>query len=258
VSDAYYVYLYRSIAGVPKYVGYGMSVERALTHAGHSHNDALRSWLTRGEFDLSVAGPYRDEAEGKRVEAALISALRPEFNRAPGDGPKFVPLGVPPELSDRPTHDPLALADIGRLTGGALLVYLAPGDLLGDGRRKFDPAHPDDAIVVSNIEGNWDIRRHRDDWTADPASGPQVLVGIHGKNVAHRFIAGAAQIDTSAWFRSDLEDPDRPRWRVPLHQPVDLDVNELRGRRVTDVKFGQFSWQLHIWVDGSGVKRHPN
>ncbi len=80
------MYLYRSASGVPKYVGYGMNVDRALAHAGASHNAALRAWLDEEQFDLSVAGPYRDETEGKAVEAALISALRPEFNRRRAKG----------------------------------------------------------------------------------------------------------------------------------------------------------------------------
>lgn len=256
MADAHYVYLYRSMAGVAKYVGYGMSVERAISHTGHSHNDQLRAWLQKGDFELSVVGPYRDEVEGKNVEAALISSLHPEFNIAPGDGPKFVPIGVPPALGDRPTMPPLTLADLGVITGGALLVYLAPGILMKDGRRKFDPAQPDDQIIVADTEGFWDLTGHRDAWTADPASGPQALLGIYG-NVRHRFIAGAMAIDTLAWFHPDLEHVERRRWRVPLSRPVDLDVDHLRGRRVTDIRFGQFSWQLHIWVDAEGHQRHP-
>lgn len=255
MSDGHYVYLYRSLSGVPKYVGYGMNVDRSLSHAGHSHNDDLRRWLERGDFNLTVAGPYRDAAEGKHVEAALISALNPEFNRSPGEGPRFLPLGVPPELGERPTESPLTLAEIGRVTGGALLVYLAPGDFLRDGRKKYDPAAVNDEVVVANIEGFWDLARHREEWTA--ATGPKVLVGIHGKNVKHRFVAGACRIDTTRWFADELEVPERHRWRVPLVSRHELDVERLRGRRVEGVKFGQFSWQLHIWVDGDGNQRHP-
>jgi hypothetical protein len=258
MADAFYVYLYRSIRGVPKYIGYGMNVERAQSHAGHSHNIKLREWLKRGEFELSLIGPYRDEVEGKNVEAALISAFQPEFNIAAGNGPKFVPVGVPPEMGDRLTLPALGLAELGRITGGALLVYLSPGDFLSDGRQKFDPANPKDEIIVADIRGYWDIGRHRDEWTSHPSLGPQALIGVHGKNLKYRFIAGASSYDTSHWYRPDLEVPKRRRWAVPLTTPVDLDAHELRGRRVDDVRFGQFSHQLHIWVDGDGTIRHPS
>lgn len=257
LAGHFYVYLYRSASGVPKYVGYGMSVERALAHAGASHNAALRAWLDEERFDLSVAGPYRDEAEGKAVEAALISALRPEFNRAPGDGPKFVPIGVPPELSDRPAEPPLSLERLGEMTGGALLVYLAPGDVLPDGRTKYDPARPSDSVVVANMEGVWDLSRHLDDWRRAPNDSPRVLVGVHGKRVSHRFIVGATEIQVDRWGASDLEVPHSRRWRVPLVDRSWLDAFALRGRRVDGVRFGQFSWQLHIWVDATGKQRHP-
>jgi hypothetical protein len=37
---------------------------------------------------------------------------------------------------------------------------------------------------------------------------------------------------------------------------TNLDHAELRGRRVDKVVFGQFSHQLHIWVDAKGRRRH--
>ena len=257
MPDGPYVYLYRTQAGQPRYVGYGMTPARAMSHPGHSHNDEFRAWLSRGDYRLEISGPYRDEREGKAVESALISALKPSFNIALGDGPRFVPLGVPPELADRPSMSALDLPEIGRVTGGALLVYLAAGDFLRDGRRKFDPALPRDEDVLSNIEGVWEIGRHLDEWKADPSKSPQVLVGVHGKSVKHRFIVGAVAIDTASWGRADLEVPERQRWRVPVVRPIDLDRGALRGRRVEGVRFGQFSSRLHIWVDGDGVQRHP-
>ncbi len=255
-----FVYLYKDLAGKPKYVGYGHNVERALSHSGASHNRALKVWLEQDKFDLSIAGPYKSESEAKAVEAALISSMNPEFNIAPGDGPKFLPVGVPPHLWERPQMNPLSLAAIGRVTGGALLVYLAAGDFLRDGRKKFDAALPSDADAVSNIEKNWDIAALIEKWAVKPESAPKVLIGIHGR-VKHRFIVGALEID-----RGRLADPEfiryaerwaRPRRQVPLADSSNLDMNELRGRRVDEIKFGQFSHQLHIWVDGRGRKRHP-
>lgn len=260
-APAHYVYLYRSgPGGKAKYIGYGDSAERASSHPGHSHNAELKKWLATATYDLTVAGPYRDAEEGKKVEAALVSAMRPEFNKEPGTGPKFVPLGVPPELSDRPAKEPVSLTDIGKHTGGALLVYLSPGDFLSDGRRKFDPADPDDETIRKDMEGVWDLGRHRDEWLDRPSEAPKVLLGIHGKNSKLRFVAGAAAIDSSRWFERDLwaKKANQERWKVPLVEHGDLDACELRGRRVTDVKFGRLSSLLHIWVDGAGVVRHPS
>ncbi len=256
----HYVYLYRSSGGVPKYVGYGRDVARALSHAVLSHNEGLRRWLESSKFELSVAGPYRDAVEAKCVEAAIIATLSPEFNVAPGEGPRFVPLGVPPELSERQSLPPLSPSELGTMCGGALIVFLSAGDMLKDGRTKFDPAHPDDAVVRSNIEGNWDIGRHRESWTSIPRNAPAVLLGVHGKPT-HRFVAGAALIDQRRWFDDDLYFGvvgGSKRWKVPLVEPVNLDALDLRGRRVADVKFGQLSWQLHQWIDSEGETQHPS
>ena len=255
-----FVYLYKSLKGSPIYVGYGKSVQRALTHSGGSHNKGLKAWLAQNQFDLSIAGPYSSEAEAKAVEAALISSMHPKFNKAPGDGPKFAPVGVPPHLWERPQMTPLTLREIGKQTGGALLIYLAAGNFLVDGRKKFDAALPSDEIAVSNIEKNWDLSTLIEKWRKQPHLTPKVILGVHGK-VSHRFIVGALSIDIEK-----LGDPEflrhakrwsRPRWQVPLSDRTDLDVDKLRGRLISNVKFGQFSHQLHIWVDANGRKQHP-
>lgn len=138
-----------------------------------------------------------------------------------------------------------------------MLVYLAAGDFLSDGRRKFDPAIPHDDDVLSNIRGVWDLGRHLEEWGAHPQDGPQVLIGIHGKSVRHRFVVGAMLIDSMRWGSQELEVPERHRWQVPLREPANLDTYSLRGRRVEGIRFGQFSWQLHIWVDGKGKSAAP-
>jgi hypothetical protein len=58
-----FVYLYKSLKGSPIYVGYGKTVQRALTHSGGSHNKELKAWLAKNQFDLSIAGPYASELE---------------------------------------------------------------------------------------------------------------------------------------------------------------------------------------------------
>lgn len=259
MSREHFVYLYRTLQGEPVYVGYGHTVQRALTHTGASHNAELKTWLAKNKFDLQISGPYISEREAKAVEAALISALNPRFNRSPGDGPKFAPVGVPSELWERPRMPQLSLRQIGLQAGGALLVYLAPGDFLRDGRRKFNAAVPSDRDAVSNIEKNWDIAKLIGHWRKYPQSIPNVIVGVHGR-VDHRFIVGALELDKERLCDSRNQRRadrwPRPRWKVPLVDPSDLDAMSLRGRRVKDVRFGQFSHQLHIWVDAQGKRRN--
>jgi hypothetical protein len=144
MATKHFVYLYRDRSGRPIYVGYGHSAQRAISHRGASHNKELKGWLAKDDFDLQLAGPYSSEQEAKAVEAALISSMQPRFNRTPGDGPKFAPVGVPPHLWQRPQMKPLTLGQIGKITGGALLVYLSPGERLRDGRQKFNAGFPDD------------------------------------------------------------------------------------------------------------------
>ena len=128
-----FVYLYSGSNGKPIYVGYGSTAQRALSHSGGSHNRRLKRWLEKGDFDLRIAGPYATEKEAKAVEAALISSMQPRFNIAPGDGPKFLPVGVPAHLGERPAMKPLTLRELGIKGKGALLVYLSPGEYLRDG-----------------------------------------------------------------------------------------------------------------------------
>lgn len=257
MAGKYFVYLYRTTAGIPKYVGYGTRVDRALAHAGSSHNDDLKAWLNQNRYELKVAGPYKSEHEAKAVEAALISALQPTFNGPAGHGPSFRPVGVPSTLEDRPSATPLSIRQLGMRTGGALLVYLSPGDFLKDGRRKFDPADPDDEVILNDMEGYWAINRLREKWAADPKQSPKVLLGIYGRNIKHRFVAGAAAIDPEHWLDEGLRSPRSGRWRVPILDRSSIDACELRGVRVKDVRFTNFTSGLFIWVDGSGRKRYP-
>lgn len=241
------------------YVGYGTTAQRALSHTRGSHNHKLKSWLNKGQFELQIAGPYRSSEEAKAVEAAMISSLNPKFNRAPGDGPKFLPVGVPAYLGERPALKPLTLKQLGVRGKGALLVYLSPGDRLRDGRKKFDPALPSDRIAFRNIEKNWDLTGLVELWRRRPELMPRTILGIHGK-VGHRFVVGSLEIDRARLCdnrnRRYANRWPRYRWRVPVVDETDLDHAGLRGRRVEGVRFGRFSHQLHIWIDARGRRRH--
>ena len=258
MDSEHFVYLYSTHSGKPIYVGYGQEVSRALSHANRSHNKQLEQWLKNNKHDLKVSGPYRDAKEAKNIEAAMISSLHPRFNKIPGSGPKFLPVGVPPKLWERPRMKSLSVSEIGRISGGALLVYLAGDTIFDDGRTTFDPGLPLDRDAVSNIEKRWDIGTLLEKWKQNPKTAPNILIGIHGA-IGHRFIVGALAIN-----KTSLGDPkyktfkgNQNRWEVPLINRTELDAHELRGRLVSNVKFGRLSHLLHIWVDSNGRVRHP-
>jgi hypothetical protein len=109
-----------------------------------------------------VAGPYDDAGTCATVEAALISSHRTTLcNTAAGNGPGFVPLGVPAELSDRLAQPVSSLSELGIKTGGCLLVRLSSGGRFKEveDRKKYDPAHPDDLVVAENIIRYWHLGR---------------------------------------------------------------------------------------------------
>lgn len=151
----------------------------------------------------------------------------------------------------------MTLPQIGCRARGALLAYLASGDLLADGRRVFDPARPSDGDAVKNTERWWQIGKLQDRWLENPRETPNLILGVHGR-IGHRFIVVALRIDKTRVGDPSLADPrPRGRWQVPLRDWVELDAGGLRGRLVKDVTFGQLAHQSHIWVDRNGVIRHP-
>lgn len=252
LHGSHYVYLYREpLSDRVKYIGYGHDPDRAMSHAGASHNEALRAWLDRGNYALEIAGPYRDSIEGLAVEAALISGLHPEFNVAPGSGPRFHPLGVPPELADRVIDDPIRLADVGPLTGGALVVYITSGDLTKDGRRKPNPTAPDPEAIALNAESWWQIGHHVPLWRSKEVTSPHALIAAYGANRRHRFVIGSFEVDPSGWTTAESEGS---LWKVPLVDRAEPDAFRLRGRRI-DVSFGRARWEHYRWVDSAGQVR---
>lgn len=112
------VYVYRRLDGTIVYFGRGLTPDRAQSHTGGSHNAALSELIATGEYELEIAGPYDAYEVAMEVEAAMISALaRPGkhdlFNRVPGNGHRFAPLGVPTELAERPLLPPLTVSEVG-------------------------------------------------------------------------------------------------------------------------------------------------
>lgn len=251
------VYLYRSTRDQRiRYVGRGASPARAVGHTGGTHNPGLARLIESGAYTIEIAGPYTSARDAALVEAALLSALRLKTadadltNRVAGDGPRFRPLGVPHNFADRLALPPLSVSEIGRITGGALLVRNSFGNDLEPGRPRLDPVNPQDSIVRENIRRYWLLEPVRPGWIARPASAPRVLIGAAGPPT-HRYIAGAALIDIKRLATT----PDR---EVPLikDESADLDACKLRGRLIFDLRFDQGRQSHFIWVDGRGVRRY--
>jgi len=193
--SGHYVYLYRSLSGKARYVGYGVAPSRALEHRDASHNAAVEAFIAGGSYTLEIAGPYGSREEGMHVETALISALHPDLNVAPGDATRFRPVGVPGDLADRVLLEPLSEAELGGIGQGALIVYLAAGDFMADGRKKADPASPDVEVIAQDCEKWWQVNRHIDEWTSGAAPKPRTLVAVFGPKPGARFVIGAFEID---------------------------------------------------------------
>jgi hypothetical protein len=104
---------------------------------------------------LEIAGPFRSAVTGRAVETALISILKPVFNKHPGsEDCRFRPLGLPKPYADRLLLPPLRKRDFfdksSRKLSSVLFVYVGDHDF-GDGRKPYDPTKPpkDDRGQVS-------------------------------------------------------------------------------------------------------------
>jgi hypothetical protein len=260
-----YVYLFRDGKRRPVYVGRGERISRAESHLSGTHNAGLESLIGSGKFSVEAAGPYGDELTARAVEAALISALdgSPGFaNVAPGDGPRFAPLGVPAHLAARLDEPRLSLEQLGRLVGqrlggGVLLVRLSSGGAFTSHatRAKYDPAAPDDAVIFENTIRWWWLRELVAGWQAQPDQTPAVVAGLAGPP-SRRYVAGSVLVDRGAsWDQS--HDPD---YQVPTalrsSSTVDVDACELRGRIVDGALFSQIKPGHFLWVDAAGGVRY--
>jgi hypothetical protein len=260
-----YVYLYRDDKRRPVYVGRGESIARAESHLSGTHNTGLASLIASGKFTVEAAGPYEEEHVARAVEAALISALDGSSafgNNAPGDGPRFAPLGVPPCLAARPDEPRLSLGQLGRLVserlgGGILLVRLSSGGAFTSDatRAKYDPAALDDNVVFENTIHWWWLHDLVARWRANPDETPAVVAGLAGPT-GRRYIAGAVRIDRKASWDS----VNHPDYEVPVARAsasgVDVDACQLRGRLVDGARFSNLKQGHFIWVDANGITRY--
>lgn len=253
MSENYYVYLYRNPTNLKvMYVGYGTEANRA--HAS-GHNE--RVLPEAGKFIIEISEPYRDEVEARNVEAALIYSLKPEWNKIEGTGNKFRPFGVPIELISRRTLSPITLGEIGKITGGALIVLSSEKAEMKTNVDKLSPTNFEDNVIIENIREYWHVAKYKELWATRPATSPRALVGVQGPTNNGRIVVASIEIDQSGWNETPQapHKTNMPLHRIPLVENSSLDLGEIRGRLVDDAKF-QVGSLTYIWVDGYGQVRH--
>lgn len=236
---SHFVYLYRDQSGKARYVGYGQDSERALSHLAQTHNLALETLLQDENLKLEIAGPFDSRETAMAVETALISALRPDANIAPGHANhRFRPIGVPPQFAERFAQGPLSRDDLlARLSSHdspSFLCVLIQNVDFDDGeggvRRGYEPANPlKDDELLERVTRWWPIRRKREMWAENSQQSPAILLGVHGKPGA-QFIIASILTDRRGWR---LQPDSEARLEVPTLSTPNLDAAELRGRRIS-------------------------
>ena len=228
---SHFVYIYRDKSGKARYVGYGENSARALSHMTQTHNLKLEELLKSQNLTLEIAGPFDSRETGMAVETALISAVAPDANIARGHAQyRFRPLGVPLEFAKRIAAPPLTLGDLQEVLAKhkspQFLCVKVTEEEFSDGRRPYDPANPpDDKSIVNRMVKYWPLASKRKMWMENPAQSPAILLAIYGSPGA-QFIVAAAAINSNGWPKMVSED------EVPLLKPWNLDVSQLRGRRI--------------------------
>ena len=256
----HYVYLYRDRNDRPRYVGYGAQSGRATSHLAGSHNECLNRFLEAREYRLEIAGPFECEREGRAVETALISALKPDLNVDPGQTRwRFRPLGVPLKFADRLVAPELRLQDFLACQGqesGPVLFVINTSVTFADSRVGYDPASPPtDDQIRDRLERWWQLSKYRAAWASNPSSSPALLVGVFGSPGRQTVIA-ASRIDRNRWRDAENCPEGGGRLRVPLLEPVDLDAFGLRGRRISQdagIRFGGIPSQFFLILHPDGL-----
>lgn len=176
------------------------------------------------------------------MEAALISALAPAFNRI--TPPVFRPIGVPGALMHRQCEDPLSMEKVRRITGGAIFVRVKRGN--HHITPHLDLTAPTDTAITAHSRAWWHLGEAPSRWEADPASSPRALIAVAGPPSSARYILAAYLIDAYGWRTARRSGS---LWEVPLQAGTSLDTFALRGRRLPDVRFSRRRQDLVRIID---------
>jgi len=164
-------------------------------------------------------------------------------------------MGVPAALADRLFESPASEEELAMTAGGVLFMYLSDGKVMKDGRIKANPASPDVEVIASNTEAWWQLSPLLKYWRSEPEQVPKTLVAAHGPTPRARFVIGSFHIDTERLIAGDMEHQKGGLWKIPLTNRSNADALALRGRRLTEIRFGQRRPELFHWVDGTGTVR---
>ncbi len=249
--NGHYVYLYRDVRGKVRYVGYGEKPSRATVHLSRSHNELLTAFLAKGKYELEIAGPFGTEEIGRAVETVLISALKPDCNRAPGQTRWiFRPLGVPESFVDRLNLPPLTRSDFlqpreGVCPGPVLFVYISSKNF--EDRPGYDLAKPPtDEQILDRMVKWWELGKHVARWSDDFKRSPALLVGVSGSPDA-RIVIGFCDCGSIP-----MEICGTPGWSVPSSVPRAADV----GCRTVSWSPDQYRGKHQIWENQTPLLHH--
>ena len=222
---------------------------RVEGHSLGTHNIGLAELIAKNAYTLEIAGPYRISRSSAAVESALISALRipatPRLtNIAPGDGPKFVPLGAPLALAERGATPPLSIEDLGRSAGG---ILLCGGPLQASSRSISIERSTTRLTSTTRSCGRtssrcWKLAQLLRLWTKT-GEWPPVVAGLAGPT-KRRYVTGALRTVSTRGSRFLTSSGSKSA------SSLRSSTFDLRGQRVENARFGQFNIAHHIWVDG--------
>ena len=238
MNENFFVYIYKDKNDNIQYVGYGKNSERAVSHQTKTHNKPLEELIMGGEYTVHIAGPFDSEITARSVEAALISALDPFCNQKQEKKEwRFRPVGVKPELSFRLSEIPLQTEDLLKHNKQVLFVRISNIDFAN--RVGYDiSSPPKDEDIVARVSKFWQLKKFIPKWIENPIESPSLLIGVVG-SPGSQVIISSMEIDTNSW--GDVEIHEGGRIEIPLKNPQQLDMHNLRGRKIdksVGLKFG--------------------
>ncbi|MGK5060327.1 hypothetical protein ACQ4WY_25675 [Janthinobacterium sp. LB2P49] len=264
-TNQHYVYFYRTKAGKPLYIGYGLRAVRSAAHlTDRAHNKKLTDALLDGNYTLEIAGPFGDEQRARAVETALISAYQLEstlcnINKG-HDAWRFRSLGVPNAFVHRVDSLPLNREEwvkLAKRAGGIVVVNINDCDL-EDGRAGDLLANIRSDIEIANrVDRYWQLKGFAiREWVKAPTFSPGLLVGVSGRG-ALRMVIASIRIDRSGWGDAVAEARRHGLLRIPhdAENLGELDYLKLRGRRIDPAagqRFGRLRHELFIILDKNG------
>lgn len=239
MESSHYVYIYKDKKNTIKYIGYGKEARRAISHERKTHNASLSELINDENYNIHIAGPFDSEITARSVEAALISALTPNFNKKQERSEWcFRPIAVKKEYADRLIMKSIKKSDL--LINHRQILFVKISNANFEDRVGYDIASPpSDEAIVARVEKSWQLNKLLPKWCKNPKNSPSLVIGVIG-SPGSQIIAAALEIDTNKW--DEIEIGKHSLITLPLKDKTMLDVDNLRGRkidRVVKLSFGR-------------------